>query len=140
VLADVARDRHDRHIARLRLGQLGNAGDSEIVKPAMEARAPASAAPCRPPSLRWPRGVNLPVLAPRKQIIARLDAGKAPGQRTSASKAGRLSVIRRPAPASVLLRPTVSMRFPVAAVKRIPPGARPRWKAWNSEKQISTCG
>ena len=78
VLADVARDGHDGHIARLRLGQLGNAHDSQVVKPAMEARALESAAPCRPPSLHWPRGVNLPVLAPRKHIIARLDAGKAP--------------------------------------------------------------
>jgi hypothetical protein len=38
VPADVSRDRHDGHIACLRLSQLSNAGHPQIVKPAIEPR------------------------------------------------------------------------------------------------------
>lgn len=62
-------NRHDRHIARLRLGEFSYTRHPQIVKTAVEASMLESVTPCCPPTLGGTGWVNLSTFAPRKNIM-----------------------------------------------------------------------
>src|SRR6516225_1693303 len=72
-------DGHDRHIARLRLGQLRDACVTQIMKAAVKTRTLEGVTPCGAPALGWSVSIYLAILAPRKHVMVMLGAPEAAG-------------------------------------------------------------
>ena len=72
-------DGHDRHIARLRLGQLRDACVTQIMKAAVKTRTLEGVTPCGAPALGWSVSIYLAILAPRKHVMVMLGVPEAAG-------------------------------------------------------------